>query len=84
MATKGREGAVSSLNAAVGALNLAKDASTITPAKAAFDSAGVLLTTIRVSSLPLYVAVDRWLMYTGHNDQQNELRRTRASLCRCL
>ena len=52
---KGREGALSSLNVTIDAFNLAKEASTIAPAKAAFDSANVLLTTIRVGSLPLRV-----------------------------
>jgi len=54
---KGREGALSSLNAAIDALSLAGDVSSITPAKVAFDSASILLTTIRVgfsSSYPCY------------------------------
>ena len=49
--TKGREGALSSLNVAIGALNLAEEVSTITPAKAVFNSASVLLNMIRVSFL---------------------------------
>ena len=48
---KGRGGALSSLNMAIEALNLAKEISSITPAKAAFGSVGVLLTMIRVRSL---------------------------------
>ena len=48
---KGREGALSSLNVAIGALNLVKEVSTIAPAKAVFNSASVLLTMIRVSFL---------------------------------
>ena len=52
---KGREGALSSLNVAIDALILTNKASTIAPVKAAFDSANVLLTTIRVGSLPLHV-----------------------------
>ena len=53
MATKfqrqnGQESAVSSLNVTMNVLNFAKDVSEITPAKAAFGSAGFLLTTIRV------------------------------------
>ena len=48
---KGRDGALSSLNAAIEALNLAKEISGITPAKAAFGSVGVLLTMVRVRFL---------------------------------
>jgi len=46
---KGRDNALSSLNAAIEALNLAKEISVITPAKAVFGSVSVLLTMIRVS-----------------------------------
>jgi len=42
---------LSSLNAAVEALNLAKEFSSIAPVKAVFDSAGVLLVIIKVGSL---------------------------------
>ena len=45
---KGQGGALSPLDVAIDALNLAKEASSITPAKTAFGSASVLLTTIRV------------------------------------
>jgi hypothetical protein len=51
---KGREGAVSELNAAVEAMNLAKTASTITPIKAVFGSVSALLTLIRVCLLLFY------------------------------
>ena len=53
---KEREGAVSVLNAAIEALNLAKEASTITPAKAVFGSVGVALTMIRVGFLPVNIS----------------------------
>jgi len=46
---KGRDGALSSLNRAIDAVDLAKEDSGITQAKAAFGSVGVLLTMIRVS-----------------------------------
>ena len=62
-----QDGALSSLNAAVDALNLAKSISSITPAKAAFDSTGVLLRTIIVGSF-LPELVDYWLMHTGLDD----------------
>jgi len=50
---KGRDGALSSLDKAIGALNLA-EVSNIAPAKAAFASAGVLLVEIRVGFLPVH------------------------------
>ena len=46
-----REGAVSALNTAIEALNLAGDASNVAPAKALFGSVGTTLATIRVSFL---------------------------------
>ena len=48
---KGRNGVLSSLNVAIEATNLAKEISSITPAKAVFGSVNVLLTMIRVRSL---------------------------------
>jgi len=45
---KGRDGALSSLNMAIDALNLAKEVSSITPAKAVFGTVSILLTMIRV------------------------------------
>jgi len=72
MATKsqrpsGQDGALSSLNTAIDALNLAKSVSGITPAKAAFDSTGVLPSTIIVGSF-LPSLMDCRLMYTGLDD----------------
>ena len=49
----GRDGALSLLNAAIEALNIANDLSSITPAKAVFASVGTLLTMIRVC-VPLF------------------------------
>ena len=51
---KERDGAVSALNAAIEALNLAKEISSITPAKAVFGSVSVILTTIKVSLLLVF------------------------------
>ena len=45
--SKGRDGAISALNTAIEALDLAK-ISNVTQAKAVFGSASILLTTIRV------------------------------------
>ena len=46
---KGREGTILVLNATIEALNLAKELSSITPAKAVFASVSIILTTIKVS-----------------------------------
>ena len=48
---KWRDGVLSSLNAAIEAMNLAKEVASVTPAKAVFGSVSVLLTMIRVSVL---------------------------------
>jgi len=48
---KEREGAISALNVAIEALNLAKEISSITPAKAVFGSVSFILVMIRVSFL---------------------------------
>jgi len=48
---KRRDVAVSSLNAAIDALNIVKEAMDMTPIKAAFGSVSVILTMIRVRSL---------------------------------
>ena len=52
--SKGRESVVSALNAAVEAMNLAKELSIITPAKAVFGSVSVVLTMIKVSLLLVF------------------------------
>ena len=51
---KGREKTISALNATIEALNLAKELSSVTPAKAVFGSVSVILATIRVSFLPIF------------------------------
>ena len=50
---KRREGALSLLNAAIEAMNLAKEISSATPAKAIFGSVSILLTMIAVRSISL-------------------------------
>jgi len=60
MATKSqqsnrRDVALSSLNAAVQAVNLAKELSSVTPAKAVFGTVSVILAMIRVSFLSFRV-----------------------------
>jgi len=48
---RGGDNDISALNAAIEALNLAKESSSITPAKAVFGSVSVILAMIRVSLL---------------------------------
>ena len=48
-----RDVALSSLNAAIEVMNLAREVSSITPAKAVFGSVSVILTIIKVSFLPV-------------------------------
>jgi hypothetical protein len=51
---KGREDAVLTLNAAIEALDLADEVSSITPAKTVFATVSSLLTMIRVRLLFIY------------------------------
>jgi len=53
--SKRRDVTISSLNAAIDALNLAKEAMGMTPAKAAFGSVSIILTMIRVGFRPVHV-----------------------------
>jgi len=77
---KGREGAIPALNAAIETMNLAKELSSITPAKVVFGSVGVILTMIRVRFLLLCVGRLQAEMHLGLDDQPGGLCRTRASL----
>jgi len=79
--SKGRDWAISSLNIAIEGLNLAKELSIITPARAAFGSVSVLLVMIRVRLLSFCEEITQTHMYPGHHGQQTGLCRTRASLC---
>ena len=49
-----RDGVILSLDVAIGLVNIGKEASSMTPAPAVFGVATILLTTIRVSSIPLH------------------------------
>jgi len=57
MATEaqGQNDTLSSLNTAIDALDLAKDATGVTPTRAAFTSASALLTLIKVRFPQIYV-----------------------------
>jgi hypothetical protein len=48
---KGRDGTLSALNLAIEGLNLAKEISSVTPAKAVFGSVSVILTVVKVRFL---------------------------------
>ena len=74
------EDAVSASNAAVETLDIAKEVSSVTPAKAMFSSVSVVLTMIRV---PFWSLADqlRAAIHPRRDDQPGGLHRTRASLC---
>jgi len=73
---KGRDGTLSLLNTAIEALNLAKEVSAVTPAKAIFGSASVILVMIRVGFLLVYVERLQSEMDLGLDDQRGGLCRT--------
>ena len=79
---KSRDNTLTLLNAAIEAMNLAKEIVSVTPAKVVFGSAGILLSMIRVR-LPRFcddgLRVD---MYPGLDGEQNRLRRAWAGLRR--
>ena len=64
---KGQDGLLSSLNMAIDALNLAKELSNITPAKAVFGSVSVLLMMLKVG----------FLLFCGENVPGSHVARTR-------
>jgi len=66
---KGKDQTISSLNVAIEGLNLAKEVSSITPAKAVFGSASILLTMIKVSFLPFCDEVSQTNTWLGHHGQ---------------
>ena len=79
---KGKDQTISSLNVAIEGLNLAKELSSVTPAKAVFGSASILLTMIKVSFFLFYDDVTQTHAWPGHHGQQAGLCRTRARLRR--
>ena len=84
---KGRDSVLSSLNVAIDGLNLAKELSSATPAKAVFGSVSVLLTMIRVSFLPPAIGCSRFThsQDTMVNEQDYvELGLSCADICKAL
>ena len=78
---KGPDGFLSSLDMAIDALNLAKEVSSITPAKAAFGSVAILLTMIRVEFLLFCNGMLQTHTQPGLDGQRSGLRRARVILC---
>ena len=78
---KGRDGVLSSLNMAIDGLNLAKEISSITPAKAVFGSVAILLTMIKVCFFTFCVETVQVHTEPGHDGQRTGLRRTWTILC---
>lgn len=81
---KEHDGSISLLNAAIEALNLAKDLSSITPAKVVFASASTLLTMIRVCVSLFSDGLFQVHVQSGLHGQQNRLRRAGAGLRGCM
>ena len=75
------------MNAAIEAMNLAREVSSMTPAKAVFGSVGVLLTMIRVLSL---LSPDELFRFTHNQDSMAnkadyvDLGLACADICRAL
>ena len=61
------------MNVAIDAMNIAKDAMDIIPAKAAFVAVSVILTMIRVRFLRSVLA-DCWITFSGLNGERIGLR----------
>jgi len=83
---KGRDGTLSSLNMAIEAMNLAKEVSSITPAKAVFGSVSILLTMVMVR---FHVSYGRSTFTYGQDSMANKLDYVELSLacadvCRAL
>ena len=78
---KRRDGALSALNTAIEAMNLAKEVSSVTPAKAVFGSVSILLTMIRVRCLlSLRQCPYSEYVQLGLRGQQGRLCRARVDL----
>lgn len=84
---KGRDGLLSALDVAIEGLNLAKEISSITPAKAVFGSVSVLLIMIRVSLFsthPFRLVANRTQDSMANRTDYVELGLTCAGVCKAL
>ena len=79
---KRQENVLTLLNGAIEALNLAKEISSATPAKAVFGTVSVLLTMIKVRLLSSSGDDSQTHIRSGIHGQQNRLRRAWDSLRR--
>jgi len=79
---KGRDGTLSSLNMAIEAMNLAKDVSSVTPAKAVFGTVSAILTIVRVRFLISYDWKSHVHVWPGFDGQQIGLCRAQPGLRR--
>lgn len=70
---KKRDGVLPSLNMAIDGLNLAKEFSSITPAKPVFGSVAALLTMIRVTLFTFCDKLLRVHTWPGHDGQRKGL-----------
>ena len=71
---KRRDNVLSTLNMTIEVLNLAKEASSITPAKAAFGSVSAILAMIRVRFFLFYLDKFPAHVHVGLNEQPSGLR----------
>ena len=74
------DGNLSLLNVAIEVMNLAKEVSSVTPAKAVFGSVSILLTMVKVRFPVSYDRMSRVHVWPGLNGQQTGLCRARPSL----
>ena len=81
---KGRDGVLSTLDAVILTLNLAKDTCGVPPAQVALGSVSALLTMIRVRSPLFYRDEPPVHVRSGLRGQQTGSRRPWAGVCRCM
>jgi len=80
--SKRRDSVISSLNMAIDLLIIAKEMSSITPAKAVFGSVSTLLVMIKVRSLLFCITPEfQFHVWLGFDDQRSGLRCSWTDLC---
>lgn len=81
MPPKGRDGALSALNMVIDGLNLAKEASSVTPAKTVFGTVAIILTMTRVCFLLPSPTGSPWFTQSGDDGQRPGLGWSRNISC---
>ena len=81
---KRQDNTLSSLNAAIDAMNLAKEVSGATPAKVVFGTVSIILTMIRVRFPLPSDGLFQFFTLLGLDGEQIRLCRTRAGLRQCM